>query len=44
MAPFLRSPEVTWRGGGEEVASRRQSSPVRTFLPDLLSLPAARRD
>ncbi|MCI91701.1 hypothetical protein A2U01_0112995, partial [Trifolium medium] len=38
------SPEVAWRGGGEEVASRRQPSPVWTFLPDLSSLPVVRRD
>ncbi|MCI55084.1 hypothetical protein A2U01_0076334, partial [Trifolium medium] len=35
LAPFLRSSEVAWRGGGEEVASGRQPSPVGTFLPDL---------
>ncbi|MCI55292.1 hypothetical protein A2U01_0076542, partial [Trifolium medium] len=37
------SPDVAWRGGGEDVASRRQPSPVGTFLPDLSSLPVARR-
>ncbi|MCI96476.1 hypothetical protein A2U01_0117776, partial [Trifolium medium] len=38
------SPDVAWRGGGERVASRRQWSPVVTFLPDLSSLPVARQD
>ncbi|MCI66918.1 hypothetical protein A2U01_0088176, partial [Trifolium medium] len=37
------SPEVAGRGGGEEVASRRQLSPVWYFLSDLLSPPVARR-
>ncbi|MCI46003.1 hypothetical protein A2U01_0067243 [Trifolium medium] len=29
------SPVVAWRGGGEDVARRRQPSLVGTFLPDL---------
>ncbi|MCI76061.1 hypothetical protein A2U01_0097330, partial [Trifolium medium] len=29
------SPVVAWQGGGEDVASHRQPSPVGAFSPDL---------